>query len=418
MVMNSKRFYVFSAGCIRRGLDTIHMQQYLQANGWTHTRWISRADLIIVATCGVVRLNEVSSLNGIAAAVQAKRQSATIAVTGCLPIINPDAISALGDFVIIPTKQESKLDELIHATIPYASVSAPDSITDNQDIVNYLVARSFCRRFAPYKWFFYKFGMNPYFLSISVAVNRAWNRLAGLIAGKPARKLVPYFNIKIADGCLSDCTYCATKFATGKLHSRSADAILDNFRSGLEKGYRVFQLIAEDTGCWGLDIGDTLASLLTRIFAIEGDYQLIIIDCCPQWLVGEYRGIIDVLVANQERIKEVFIPLQSGCDQVLQRMKRGYTAAEVKEMLSALNERAPDIALRTSLLIGFPGETDTNFQETIQFLSGLKFAEIAINRYEDRPGTESSAMPDKVPQQTIEDRAHYLAEKLNCKILS
>ena len=413
-----KRFYVFSAGCIRRGLDTIHMQRYFQVNGWALTRWIRRADLIIVATCGVVRLNEINSLKGIAEAARKKRASARIVVTGCLPIINPEEIHKLGDFICVPTKQDDKLDAIIQAKIPYAEVAAPDSITDNPDIVNYLVARSFCRRSTLYKKLFHAFSMNGRFLAVSVSVNRAIEYLKSLISKTPCKKVVPYFNIKIGDGCMSECTFCATRFATGQLRSRPKELIIADFRSGLEKGYKIFQLIAEDTGCYGLDIGSSLADLLKTIFAIEGDYQLVIIDCCPQWLVEQHDEIIPVLVAHQDKIKELFVPVQSGCDRVLQRMKRKYTARQVTEVLKELNERAPALALRTSLLIGFPGETDRDFEDTKQFLQGIKFAEVTVNRYEDRPNTESSAMADKVRPETIEARAQFLADKMGCRVLS
>lgn len=418
MTTEKKRFYIFSAGCIRRGLDTIHMQRYLQVNGWELTSRMRRADLIIVATCGVVKLNELNSLRGIEEAVRKKYASARIVVTGCLPAINPDAVKKLGNFIVIPTKQDERLDEIIDAKIPYREVGAPDSITDNPDIVNYLVARSFCRRSRLYKKLFHRFSMNSRFLAASVSINKVIEIIRSGLRGASRRSVVPYFSIKIGDGCMSDCTFCATKFATGRLRSRPKNDILRDFRVGLEKGYKVFQLICEDTGCYGLDVGSSLTDLLKTMFAIDGDYQVVIIDCCPQWLIEQYDTLMPVLVTHQDKIKELFVPVQSGSDHILQRMKRKYTTQQVTTVLKELNERAPGIALRTSLLVGFPGETEEHFKETVLFLQRIKFAEITVNRYEDRPNTESSAMTDKVPQETIEVRAKFLAQNLGCKILS
>lgn len=412
------RFFVFSAGCIRRALDTIHLQRYLLANGWKLTRRMRTADLIVVATCGVVRLNEISSLKGVAEAVRRKRTSARIVVTGCLPVINPDEIRRLGDFVLVPTKQEDKLDVIIQAKIPYAQVSAPDSIADNPDIVNYLVARSFCRSSKTYRWLFHRFSMSGSFLTLSVRIQNAMAHIRSWVTCSPRRKVVPYFNIKIADGCMSDCTFCATRLATGKLRSRPPEAILQEFRNGLSKGYKVFQFISEDTGCYGLDVGTTIGGLLRRVFAIEGEYRLILIDFCPQWLVEQRAELIPILVREQDKMKELFVPVQSGSDRVLNRMKRQYTAEEAKSVFCEIKERAPGIALRTSILVGFPGETDEDFELTKCLIAAVPFDEVTVNRYEDRPGTESSRMTDKVAQDVIEQRARILAEELNCKILS
>jgi tRNA A37 methylthiotransferase MiaB len=413
-----KKCYVFSAGCIRRGLDTIHIQKYLQANGWTFTRNMRQADLIIIATCGVVRLNELNSLRAIAKAANKMRNSTQIVVTGCLPKINPVEIRKLGDFIFVPTGELEKLDSIIQANKPFAQIEAPDSITDNRDITNYLVARSFCRRSRLYKWLFQHFSMNNTFLTASVSGNRMIESLKSIVTRVPRRKVVPYYNVRIADGCMNKCTFCATKFATGLLRSRPLETIVQEFKSGLQKGYKIFQLIAEDTGCYGLDIGTSLSELIQRLCEIEGEYQLVIIDCCPQWLVKQRDEIVPVLVKNQYKIKELFVPVQSGSDSILKKMRRNYIAENVKQVLKELKDRAPGIALRTSFLIGFPGESEEDFLATRQFISDIEFDEVTINRYEDRPGTESSKMSDKVEQRIIESRALFLAKQMNCKILS
>jgi len=413
-----KKCYVFSAGCIRRGLDTIHIQRYLQANDWIVTRNMRQADLIVIATCGVVKLNEINSLRAVQKATEVKSRSARIVVTGCLPKINPEEIRRLGDVIFVPTGELSQFDSVIQADIPFAEVGPPDSITDNKDITNYLVARSFCRRSKPYKWLFHRFSMNGPFLAASVAGNKSIEYSKSLITRVPRKKVVPYFNIRIAEGCMSDCTYCATKFATGRLKSRPLEKIIAEFRGGLQKGYKVFQLIAEDTGCYGLDIGSSLAELLRQVFAVAGEYQLVVIDCCPQWLVEQHDELMPVLVSNQDRIKEIFVPLQSGSDHMLGIMSRQYKAGDVRNVLRELKERAPGIAVRTSFLIGFPGETEEDFDATKEFISAVKFDEVTINRYEDRPGTESSVMQGKIGQAAIEERARFLAEKMGCRILS
>jgi tRNA A37 methylthiotransferase MiaB len=413
-----KSFYIFSAGCIRRGLDVIHLQKYLCRNNWKLSRTPKDAALIIVATCGVVHLNEINSLRSIEEAMQRKGDAAAqLVVTGCLPLINPDPIRSLGDVVFIPTGELDRFDELINAEIPFKDIDYPDSISDNKDIVNYLVARSFCRQSRLYKQLFYKHFMNARFLSASIAIKQAYETVKAFLQAKPRVRFQPYYNIKIADGCLSNCAFCATKYATGTLRSRPLVNIIDNFRSGLKNGYKTFQLIAEDTGCYGKDNGSSLAELIDTLCSFDDDFKLIIIDCNPQWLVEDWDALLPVLKRNHEKIREIFVPLQSASNTILQAMHREYRIEDVLKVLAEIRDKAPSIALRTSLLIGFPGETEEDFNASREAAQAVDFAEVTINRYEDRPKALSAGLNNKVDQKTIERRARILAED-GCLILS
>jgi tRNA A37 methylthiotransferase MiaB len=396
----------------------ITIQEYMERNGWCLTRNVGRADVVIIATCGVVQANETHSLNAIAKAAKKASPSSTIVISGCLPEINPEAIRKLGDFLFVPSGQLEKLDQIVNARVLLANIKSPDSTKDEAQITSYLVARSFCRKSRFYKRLFNKFNMSSSFLAGSVLMIKGIEYGKSLIKRTPVNKIVPYFNIKIADGCMNACSFCATRFATGGLRSKPLGQIIEEFQSGLQKGYRIFQLIAEDTGCYGLDIGTNLSDLLEQMFRIDGDYQLIIIDCNPRWLVDKHDELMPVLIRNQDKIKALFVPVQSGSDRILKRMRRQYTAEQAKSILREFNERAPKIPLRTSILVGFPGESEEDFEATKQLISEIGFAEVTINRYEDRPNTPSAQMTDKVDQDTIEGRAQFLVQKMNCRLLS
>jgi tRNA A37 methylthiotransferase MiaB len=413
-----KRFYTFNAGCIRRGLDTIRIQEYLQRNGWKLTRRLMSADLIVIATCGVVHANEINSLRAIEHAARKKSASSRLVVTGCLPNINPVAIRLLGDFTLIPTVDIENIDKLVKPGIPFKHIKAPDSVKSGRDVTNYLVARSFCRKSLIYKALFNRFGMNSNFTATSVLVGKSLKYIKGLRSGHRNPKIVPYYNIAIARGCLSACAFCATKLAIGGLRSRPEEEILDEFKKGLDRGYGIFQLISEDTGCYGLDIGSSLPSLLRKLFSIEGNYKVMIIDYHPRWLISQYRELVPLLIENRSKVREMFIPVQSGSDRMLELMGRNHRANEIKAILQEVKEKAPCISLRTSLLIGFPGETEEDFEATKDFIRGVGFSEVTVNRYEDRPNTPSSKMQGKVEGKTIERRAKFLAEHMNCHILS
>lgn len=411
------KIFIFSAGCIRRSLDTIHLQNYFIANGWQLAKRAEEADVIIVATCGVVALNEENSLKAIEEAQRRRKPGSRLIVTGCLTVINPDAVRKLGDCIFLPTKELERIDSLVPGTVSFRDIAQPDSISDNKDIVNFLVARSICRKFRPYKYLFYRYFMNNFFLQASVGMLKAYYRLCNVFAKNTSFNYEPYYNVKISDGCLSSCSFCATKAATGSLKSRPADVILKDFERGLAKGYRTFQLVAEDTGCYGRDIGTNLGELIDSLCSHDAEFKLVIIDCCPQWLIEDKLTLLPVLNQHREKIKEFFIHLQSGSNTILRSMCREYSAEDAIDILQQIQAVAPDIKIRSNVLIGFPGETEEDFALTKGLVSQVNFAEITVNRYEDRPTSESAQINDKVPQHIIQRRADELAA-LGCHILS
>lgn len=411
------KIFVFSAGCIRRSLDTIQLQNYFTTNGWQLSKRAEDADVIIVATCGVVALNEENSLKAITEAQRRRKSGSLLIVTGCLTVISPEAVTKLGDCVFLATKELDKIDSIVPGKVSFHDIPQPDSISDNRDIVNYLVARSICRKFRPYKPLFYKYFMSNFFLQASVEIMKAYYGVRNIFTDGARFSYEPYYNVKISDGCLSSCTFCATKSATGRLKSRSQDTILSDFKRGIAKGYRTFQLVAEDTGCYGRDINTNLAELIDLLCTNDSEFKLVIIDCCPQWLIEDKNILIPILKKHSQKLKELFIHLQSGSNRILQRMHREYTAEEAIDILQQIQAAAPDIIIRSNVLIGFPGETEDDFKLTKQLVSQINFAEITVNRYEDRPTTESAQMGDKVPQDVIQRRANDLAV-LGCHILS
>ena len=413
-----KKFYVFNAGCIRRGIDSMWIQNYLQHNDWIFTRNPKNADLIVIATCGVVRENERKSLKAVEWVCKKSSRYSKIVITGCLPNINPEAIHKLGNFIFVPTGDIHKLDEIINPQIKLCDIEQPNSVTEGRHIIDYLVARSFCRKSRFYRFLFWKFGMNINFLTVSLFVKKVIEYFCSLFHRNLDNKTEPYFNISIARGCKSECTYCATKIAIGGLRSRPPEEIINQFKYGLEKGYRIIQLISEDTGCYGLDIGTNMPNLLRQLFSLEGNYKINIIDFHPRWLIMHYNDIIPIMIKNQDKIKDLFIPIQSGSDRMLRLMKRDHTIVEIKPILKELIKKAPHIAVRTSVMVGFPGESNEDFKATVELIKDINFAEVTINRYEDRPNTASSKMDNKIPQETIEKRGWYLVEKLNCNMLS
>ena len=406
-----KKAYIFNTGCIRRALDMTKIYEYLLRNGWLLIDEVSSADLIVIGTCGVIKRQERLSLTAIKDITRKRSPSAKVIITGCLPKINPGKIQEFGDFTFIPTRELDQFDEILNSRIKFESIPDANMLTDQGGVLDYVLAYRFFRNSFFLK-LFRCLSTSKKFLRFCVFVNHNVNSIKYRLGLTSRKKIVPYYNIRIAHGCLCACTFCATRFATGKLKSKPEDRIIEEFKNGLRAGYKIFQLVNEDTGCYGMDIGTTFPNLLGRILAIEGDYQLILIDFNPQWIVKYYDELLPIFLKHRGKVRELFVSLQSGSDRILKAMGRSYDIETVKNMLIDLRKQVPEIMLRTTALIGFPGETEDDFEMTKKVVQEIGFSEVEIDKYEDRPGTSSSMMKDKIPQEIIDRRGSELRKAL------
>jgi tRNA A37 methylthiotransferase MiaB len=405
-----KTFFIFNTGCIRRGLDSIRIYNYLIANGWIFTRDIRSSDLIVLTTCGAVKEKEEGSLHAIKKIIERKSSKSRFLVTGCLAKINPEEIEKLGDFEYIPTREYEKLDTLLESRIRFKDIPESNTITDNTDVLNYVLAYRFFRNKGSLINIFNKYSIHRKFLKGAIHTGQFLENTMNTFKGKPKLKIVPYYNVSIAEGCLGDCTFCAIRFATGKLSSKPKEIIVEEIKEGIKKGHQLIQLVSEDTGCWGIDKGITVIDLFKEIFTVEGDFKLIIIDFNPRWIVKYHKELFPLWQKHQNKIREIFIPIQSGSDKVLKSMHRHYSMTEVRPLLIELNNRLSEVRLRTTVMIGFPGETEEDFEKTIQAMRDINFYEVTLNKYEDRPRTISSHYENKVSQHILDQRTKQLAK--------
>ena len=150
------------------------------------------------------------------------------------------------------------------------------------------------------------------------------------------------------------------------------------------------------------------------MLAVEGDYRLRMNDLSMSWFVPYRDELVTIIGAHAERFDEIGIPLQSGSDRILRAMRRGHTATEAGESIGALRSAAPHIRLVTHVIIGFPGETETDFAQTIDLVQPLGFDRVDIYPYDDRPGTPASMMPEKVPPRTKSRRIAQMRKCCHC----
>ena len=398
-----KKAYMFNTGCIRRGLDCTRMYQYLERNDWSFTRRVRSADLIIISTCGTIKKNERLSLAAIKNISKKRPAHAKMVITGCLPKINPDSIREIGEFDLVPTREMERLDTLLDAKVKYESIPDANLVSNELGFLDYVLA---------YRLFRNSYSLNLYtklstsqsFNKLCVFVGDTVNGIKSKLSATKRQKIVPYYNLRIAEGCSFGCTYCAIRFATGRLKSKPIDDVISEFKTGIDQGHTLFQLVSEDTGCYGIDIDLTIVDLLRQMLEVKGNYQLLLVDFCGYWLVKYYDELFPLFSQHRDKIKEIYVSLQSGSDRVLKAMKRPERSGQVRDKLKHLHKHLPEINLRTTVILGFPGETEEEFEETVDAVKALPFSEVQLNKYEDRPGTVSSRLEDKIPQAVIDRR--------------
>ena len=231
-------------------------------------------------------------------------------------------------------------------------------------------------------------------------------------AGTSDTEIVGYSNIlPIAQGCLGDCSYCITKFARGRLSSYDPDEILTRFKTLIGSGVKEILVTAQDTGCYGFDIGTDLPSLLRRMLESKGDFMIRIGMMNPNSLIEIADGLLEVM--DDPRIyRFLHIPVQSGSDTILKRMNRSYSTEEFFSVVDKLRSVCPDVSISTDMISGFPGETDEDHQKSLELIRKLKADTVNITRFSPRPGTEA-AMMEIVHGRISKDRSAELTEMKN-----
>lgn len=210
--------------------------------------------------------------------------------------------------------------------------------------------------------------------------------------------------VKIAEGCDNRCRYCIIPSLRGPARSRPLPEILDEIRTLVARGAREINLVAQDTTAYGLERDDgsaNLADLLQAGAALPGDFWIRLLYAHPAHLTGE---VIGLLAAGGKIVPYLDLPLQHASDPVLQGMGRPYSGAHAAALVAELRQKVPDIALRTTIMVGFPGENLSHFRELLSFLHRHPFDRVGTFAYSPQPGTAAAAMPGAVPGRVRERR--------------
>jgi threonylcarbamoyladenosine tRNA methylthiotransferase CDKAL1 len=226
----------------------------------------------------------------------------------------------------------------------------------------------------------------------------------------PRVRLNPVISIvEIANGCMSECTFCQTKIAKGWLRSYRIGDIVRQIKSDIKSGCKEVWLSSTDNGCYGRDIDSNLVDLLQACCSIEGNFKIRVGMMNPMYLPAILDRMVRLFCENDKLFKFLHIPVQSGSNRVLRKMKRGHTSKTFIDIVQAFRDRIPEMTISTDIIVGFPSETEDDFKQTIDLLERSEPDTVNISRYAARPKTEASGWKEmRVSSQVSKERSEYL----------
>lgn len=338
------RIHIETFGCTANRADSLRMKHILSAHGHKITDAIDQADLVVVNTCTVTQTTQRKVMKFIRSLSKSGKD---IIVAGCLPAAQPDTITDIHCHAITPASIED-----------IAGIIKGDD-HEKEDL---------------------KFSM-PRTEGIS-----------GIVS--------------ISQGCVGHCSYCIVKQARGELVSRSVHDIVQEIEWLVNGGAREILLTSQDTAAYGLDGGVRLPALLDAITSIEGDFMVRAGMMNPFTMLDILPQLIDSF-QHPRIFKFLHIPVQSGSDAMLKHMNRGHTADEFRLIVREFRKRFPDITLSTDFIVGYPEETERDFNETLELLCEVQPQKVNITRFSPRPGTSAFHLND-MPDWKKKERSRVL----------
>ena len=354
----------YTLGCKVNQYETQAMEQTLRAKGHQVVEFSDEADAYVVNTCSVTAVSDQKSRQVIHG-VQRKHPGAVVAVCGCYPQTHPDAMDGMGVDLVSGTGDRLGSAGLLERTWQERQ---PVTALDN----------AFDRR---------SFEILP----------------AGGLEGRTRAML------KIEDGCVNFCSYCIIPYARGRVRSLSPQDTRRELERLLEAGYREIVLTGIEISPWGQDLpgGQTLIDLLETVCRdLPGEVRIRLGSLEPRTITPDFCRRAAAL---PNLCPHFHLSMQSGCDAVLARMNRKYDSARYYESVQLLHGYFDRPAITTDLIVGFPGETEEEFQQTLTFLHRCAFAAMHIFPYSKRPDTPAAKMPGQVLNAVKEERARRAA---------
>ena len=351
----SPKVHMISLGCARNRVDSEVMLGSLLKTGWQISQESEGSDAIIINTCGFIQSAKEESIDQIlsAAALKKNRPGLKVIVAGCLTQRYKSQLAkGLPEVdLFIGTDEFPRLPELLAAELPSGSV--------------------FARR--------------THYL-----YNEAMPRVNTLARHSAY--------VKVAEGCQHNCAFCIIPAIRGRLRSRPLTSVVSEVEQLARDGVKEINLIAQDLAAYGRERGeDGLLPLLRALAVIDGIEWIRCLYMYPENISEEF---LELLATEPKLVKYLDVPVQHGSDRILAAMNRGVTRAGLSAAFAKLRERVPGIAIRTSVMVGFPGETEEDFQELKQFVRDQKFDHLGCFSYSQEDGTVAGRMKDQIDEET------------------
>lgn len=213
--------------------------------------------------------------------------------------------------------------------------------------------------------------------------------------------------VPIAQGCAGRCTYCITRVARGLVTSYPISNLVEQVGRYVGRGVREIKLTGQDTGAYGLDMGTSLVHLLRAIDAIPGDFRVRVGMADPLTVYPILDELIDAY-ESEKIFKFLHLPVQTGDDSILAAMRREYTVAQFEEIVAAFRRKIPDVTLSTDVIVGFPGETEPQFDATLDLMGRVRPDIVNVTRFSARAGTPAASMPNSIVGWRVKERSRRL----------
>ena len=217
--------------------------------------------------------------------------------------------------------------------------------------------------------------------------------------------------VEIASGCMSECTFCQTKLAKGDLSSYRLGDIVRQVQTEIKEGCKEVWLTSTDNGCYGFDIGTDLPTLVNAVSEIPEDFMIRVGMMNPMYMSRIKQELIESY-DNEKVFKFLHIPVQSGSNKVLNDMKRGHTSETFREIVKKTKDRFENFTISTDIIVGFPSETEEDFQKTLALLDETKPDVVNLSKYSARPGTDAAELK-QIDAAEIKRRSKIIFEQIN-----
>ena len=357
-----KKVAFLTLGCKVNTYETEGMKRLFEKSGYQVVEFDTAADVYVINTCTVTNLGDRKSRQMIRRAKRLNEHS-IVAVVGCYAQTASEEVSKIeGVNMVIGTKDKGKIIEYIKEM-----ETGGDKLNFVEDVMK-------VREFE----------------ELGVDVYRERTRAF----------------IKIQEGCNQFCSYCIIPYARGPVRSREEKNILNEITSLARKGYKEVVLTGIHIASYGKDIKTTsLIDIVKKVHEIEGIERIRLGSIEPTLINEEF---IESIKSLKKVCPQYHLSLQSGCDRTLKRMNRKYTTQDYRKSVALLRENIKDVAITTDIMVGFPGETDEEFEETYRFLQEIFFASMHVFKYSPRKGTSAATYPNQVSPEKKEERSNML----------